>query len=109
VVHHIADRIAVMYLGNIVELATRERLFGKPSHPYTRALLSSVPEIKPGKRRLGQILQGDPPSPADPPSGCHFHPRCGLATDRCRSEAPVLEAKTASSAHQIACHYVENA
>lgn len=107
VVHHIADRIAVMYLGNIVELASRERLFSNPSHPYTRALLSSVPEIKPGKRRLGQVLEGDPPSPADPPSGCHFHPRCALATERCRVEAPALEEKAANSAHQIACHNVE--
>lgn len=107
VVHHIADRIAVMYLGNIVELASRERLFSAPSHPYTRALLSSVPEIKAGKRRLGQVLQGDPPSPADPPPGCHFHPRCALATDRCRREAPVLEEKVPASTHQIACHHVE--
>ena len=107
VVHHIADRIAVMYLGNIVELASREQLFSNPSHPYTRALLSSVPEIKPGKRRLGQVLEGDPPSPADPPPGCHFHPRCALATERCRVEAPALEEKTANTAHQIACHNVE--
>lgn len=107
VVHHIADRIAVMYLGKIVELTSRERLFSQPSHPYTRALLSSLPEIRPGKRRLGQVLQGDPPSPADPPSGCHFHPRCKLASDRCRVEIPKLEEKATNTAHQIACHHAE--
>jgi oligopeptide transport system ATP-binding protein len=107
VVHHIADRIAVMYLGNIVELATRSDLFSSPAHPYTRALLKSVPEIKPGKRRLGQVLQGDPPSPANPPSGCRFHPRCPQATDLCRAQAPVLQNRSPGSTQQVACHHVD--
>ena len=107
VVHHIADRIAVMYLGNIVELATREDLFRLPTHPYTQALLKSVPEIRPGKRRLGQVLQGDPPSPANPPSGCRFHPRCPRATDLCRTKAPELETRSATSSHQVACHHAD--
>lgn len=104
VVHHIADRIAVMYLGNIVELASPEDLFSSPAHPYTQALLKSVPEIRPGKRRFGQVLQGDPPSPANPPPGCRFHPRCSRATKLCRTEVPKLEARSAIRVHQVACH-----
>jgi len=107
VVHHIADRVAVMYLGNIVELAAKEDLFDRPSHPYTRALLNSVPKIRPGKRRLGQVLDGDPPSPADPPSGCHFHPRCPMATDVCRKQSPPLESRAEDPGHLIACHHAE--
>jgi len=106
VVHHIADRVAVMYLGRIVELAQRGRLFASPGHPYTRALLASVPEILPGKRRIGRILPGDPPSPLSPPTGCGFHPRCAHATERCRLEAPQL-APVGDTGHLIACHNVE--
>ena len=104
VVHHIADRVAVMYLGNIVELASKTELFDEPGHPYTRALLNSVPQIRPGKRRIGQVLTGDPPSPAAPPPGCHFHPRCPQATDVCRERAPVLEEQPGGD-HLIACHH----
>jgi oligopeptide/dipeptide ABC transporter ATP-binding protein len=107
VVHHIADRVAVMYLGNIVEIAPKPALFDAPSHPYTQALLNSVPKIRPGKRRLGQVLAGDPPSPADPPPGCHFHPRCPRATDLCSNKAPRLESRTGSKDHLIACHHPE--
>ena len=107
VVHHIADRVAVMYLGNIVEIATKPALFAAPSHPYTRALLDSVPKIRPGKRRIGRVLMGDPPSPADPPPGCHFHPRCPGATDVCRGEAPRLGAHPGASDRLIACHHPE--
>ena len=80
VVHHLADRVAVMYLGRIVELGSRDAIYDRAGHPYTRALLASVPSITPHKQRMGQILQGDPPSPAQPPTGCHFHPRCPHAS-----------------------------
>jgi len=104
VVHHIADRVAVMYLGRIVEIAERDTLFAGARHPYTRALLGSVPAIRPGKRRIGRILPGDPPSPLHPPSGCGFHPRCPHATELCRSEAPQLEGQD-TAGHQAACHH----
>lgn len=106
VVHHIADRVAVMYLGRIVELAERDSLFARPGHPYTRALLASVPDILPGKRRIGRILPGDPPSPLSPPNGCRFHPRCAHATEPCRREAPQL-VPVGDTEHLIACHNAE--
>jgi len=107
VVHHIADRIAVMYLGRIVELGARAEIFARPRHPYTRALLGSAPVIRAGKRRVGKVLQGDPPSPLNPPSGCHFHPRCPHATAECRSVAPPLAA-SADGASWVACHHSES-
>ena len=88
VVRHIADRIAVMYLGRIVELATCDDLFEAPLHPYTQALLSAVPVPKPGRKHKRVILEGDVPNPINPPSGCHFHTRCPLAFDRCVVEVP---------------------
>ena len=100
VVRHISDRVAVMYLGRIVELAETEELFAKPAHPYTRTLLDAVPVA--GTRRRKAALRGEPPSPLSPPSGCHFHPRCPLAVARCRSETPLL--RTIGAAHQAACH-----
>jgi len=103
VVKHVADRVAVMYLGAIVELGSREALFNNPAHPYTAALLASVPDIASHKGKFGQLLAGDPPSPANPPSGCSFHPRCPHATDRCRSERP--QPQPLSSEHSVACHY----
>jgi len=106
VVHHLADRIAVMYLGRIVEIAPRETLFTKPGHPYTSALLRSVPKLQAGKGRLGKVLQGDPPSPIDPPPGCPFNPRCEHATDVCRQEAPIIKAHGSDAQHQIACHNI---
>ena len=90
VIRHVADRVAVMYLGRIVELATRDQLFGSPSHPYTRALMSAVPVPDPGARRRRVVLGGDVPSPARVPPGCAFHPRCPEAVDRCRREVPGL-------------------
>ena len=102
VVKHIASRVAVMYLGRIVELAPAEDLFANPRHPYTRALLSAIPLPQPRARRQGQLLQGDVPSPIDPPSGCHLHPRCAYAIDRCRTERPELTAGGAG--HATACH-----
>ncbi|TNF88140.1 MAG: ATP-binding cassette domain-containing protein [Gammaproteobacteria bacterium] len=104
VVHYIADRVAVMYLGNIVELAPKQALFATPGHPYTQALLQTVPEVRPGKRRLGRLLSGEPPSPASPPSGCHFHPRCFRATKRCHVEPPALY-NHGDGQHLIACHH----
>ena len=107
VVHHLADRVAVMYLGRIVELGSRDAIYDRAGHPYTRALLASVPSITPHKQRMGQILQGDPPSPAQPPTGCHFHPRCPHASQLCRTEQPALEPRRDNSmnAHVIACHH----
>jgi oligopeptide/dipeptide ABC transporter ATP-binding protein len=92
VVRHLADRVAVMYLGQIVEEGATERVLGDPQHPYTRALLEAVPSLDPGARRSADRirLQGDVPSPAHPPAGCRFHTRCPLVFDRCRREAPSL-------------------
>ncbi|HEX9670030.1 MAG TPA: ABC transporter ATP-binding protein [Thermoanaerobaculia bacterium] len=90
VVEQIADRVAVMYLGRIVELAPRARLFAKPAHPYTASLLSAVPEPVPAGHRQRIVLPGEPPSPIDPPPGCPFHPRCPIARPRCANETPPL-------------------
>ena len=105
VVRHISDRVAVMYLGQIVELGGRRPIFESPAHPYTRALLQSVPSMAKGRRSFFTI-RGDVPSPADPPSGCRFHTRCPLVFDRCRIEAPRLRPATAPD-HIAACHLVE--
>jgi oligopeptide/dipeptide ABC transporter ATP-binding protein len=88
VVEHISDRVAVMYLGKIVELATREDLFHAPQHPYTQALLSAIPVHDPSMKKKRIILQGDVPSPVNPPGGCPFHPRCPIAVDQCKVEMP---------------------
>ncbi len=90
VIRHIADRVAVMYLGRVVELATRDQLYDSPSHPYTRALLSAVPVPDPTARRTRVVLKGDVPSPARVPSGCPFHPRCPEAIDACSRVVPEL-------------------
>jgi peptide/nickel transport system ATP-binding protein/oligopeptide transport system ATP-binding protein len=107
VVRHISDRVAVMYLGQIVELGTREAIFAAPAHPYTRALLQSVPSRAKGRKSFFTI-EGDVPSPANPPPGCRFHTRCPLVFDRCRVEAPRLRPATAPG-HIAACHLVEPA
>ena len=103
VVEHVADRVAVMYLGKVVELATREALYAEPLMPYTQALLSAIPAMRPGGRRRRIVLQGDVPSPANPPSGCVFHPRCHHpARDAaCAAIAPPLEEK--APGHWVAC------
>lgn len=102
VVEHIGHRIAVMYLGRLVELAGNADLFGEPLHPYSEALLAAAPLPEPGLKRERIILQGDVPSPMTPPSGCHFHTRCLYAQDRCRTEVPKLE--EVKPAHWVACH-----
>jgi oligopeptide transport system ATP-binding protein len=102
VVEHISRRVAVMYLGRIVELAASRELYGAPKHPYTEALLSAVPVPDPAAKKKRIVLQGDVPNPIRPPSGCHFHPRCPHAMDRCRAEAPVL--REVSPRHLAACH-----
>ncbi|WP_342478495.1 dipeptide ABC transporter ATP-binding protein [Paenibacillus sp. FSL H7-0350] len=102
VVKFISDRVAVMYLGRIVELAPTKALFAKPLHPYTQALMSAVPVPNPGLKKQRIILTGDVPNPETPPTGCAFHPRCPHAMDRCKSEAPLL--RELDSGHQVACH-----
>ncbi|HVH78414.1 MAG TPA: oligopeptide/dipeptide ABC transporter ATP-binding protein, partial [Stellaceae bacterium] len=104
VVEHISHRIAVMYLGRIVEYAEKRTLFTEPKHPYTEALLSAVPVPNPKLRREKRLLQGDVPSPINPPPGCTFHTRCPYAQDRCRVEVPVL--KEIAPGHGVSCHLV---
>ena len=102
VVEHISDNIAVMYLGRIVEYTDKRTLFTRALHPYTEQLLLAVPVPDPRVKRQKRILQGDVPSPINPPSGCHFHTRCPYAVDRCRGEAPAL--RELKPGHWVACH-----
>ena len=102
VVKHIADRIAVMYLGRIVETARADDLFASPRHPYTRALLSAIPVPRPGLRRERPLLQGDVPSPLAPPPGCHLHTRCPYAAEVCKGARPAL---LDDAGHATACHF----
>jgi peptide/nickel transport system ATP-binding protein len=105
VVRHICDRVAVMYVGQLVEVAPARDVFTRPRHPYTAALMRAVPVPDP-RIAIGEVtLKGEVPSPANPPSGCYFHPRCRFATDRCRVEAPVL--RETQPGHVVRCHHAE--
>jgi peptide/nickel transport system ATP-binding protein len=104
VVNHVADRVGVMYLGRIVELAPKRRLFETPQHPYTRMLLDAIPVID-GSGKARTAVSGEVPNPLNPPSGCTFHPRCPLARERCRSERPML--RQSADGSQVACHAIE--
>ncbi|MBA4170388.1 MAG: ABC transporter ATP-binding protein [Chloroflexi bacterium] len=103
VVRYLSDRVGVMYLGRIVETGTRDQIFTAPRHPYTQALLSAAPRPDPAQRGTVAAIGGEPPSPLDPPDGCHFHTRCPLATDLCRRIAP--EPETVEPGHVVRCHH----
>ncbi|MEY4066191.1 MAG: hypothetical protein RIR26_2399 [Pseudomonadota bacterium] len=106
VIEHISDEIAVMYLGKIVEHTTSQQLYKNPLHPYTQALISSIPEPKIGAKKERTLLQGDVPSPVNPPSGCRFHTRCPFAKEICKTSAPELKNKGSSDLpHLVACHF----
>jgi oligopeptide/dipeptide ABC transporter ATP-binding protein len=107
VVEHISNRVAVMYLGKVAEMATSEELYTHPKHPYTRALLSAIPIPDPNYQKERIILRGDVPSPINPPSGCYFHPRCPMAKENCKTEVPCLRdrAEGAPIPHDVSCHY----
>jgi len=102
VVRHISDRVAVMYLGRLVEMSETEELFENPLHPYTEALMSAVPVPDPDHQTDRIILTGDVPSPVNPPSGCYFHPRCRHAEDVCKTETPTY--RDVGKHHYVACH-----
>ena len=104
-VYHLCDRIAVMYLGNVVEISTKRELFDHPAHPYTQALLNAIPVPDPDRVMNPTVLSGDVPSPLNPPSGCCFHTRCPYATEACRTSKPAL--REVGEGHLAACHHCE--
>ena len=104
VVRHVCDRVAVMYLGRIVETAPTGELFTNPRHPYTQGLLKAVPRLVPGRASQAPAMVGDPPSPINPPTGCRFHPRCPIAQPVCSEQDPVLAAGN-DEPHLAACHF----
>lgn len=106
-VRHISDRVGVMYLGRIVELAEVDELFANPKHPYTEALFSAIPIPDPDRQFEQIILEGDVPSPSRTPSGCCFHPRCRYARSICRQETPSLSSAASDGSHQVACHFAD--
>ena len=102
IIKHFCDRVMVMYLGNVVEIGTKEAVYEKRRHPYTQALLSAIPNVKSKEPQERILLTGDIPSPVNPPSGCPFHPRCRYCTERCKTEKPQL--RTMADGTQVACH-----
>ena len=105
VVKYVSDRIAVMYLGRIVEIATKDELYNNPQHPYTKALLSAIPIPDVDNKMKREILTGDVPSPLNPPAGCYFHTRCRYASERCSAECPQLH--DVGGGHMVSCHLCE--
>lgn len=106
IVQHISDRVAVMYLGRIVEIGSTRKIYSRPSHPYTRALMDAVPRLDPSRQNSAhRVPRGEVPSPLDPPTGCAFHPRCPLATDICKTKRPGL--RLVSSGAEAACHHAD--
>ena len=101
VVEHISTRVAVMYLGKVVEVSQAEELYERPRHPYTRALMSAIPTPDPTDKLDRMVLEGDVPSPIDPPNGCHFHPRCPISKENCAQKSPELSQED----HSVSCHY----
>lgn len=101
VIEHICDRVAIMYLGRIVELGDKDEIFANPQHPYTKALLSAIPKVGQRDRSDRIIIKGDVPSPVNPPAGCHFHTRCPYATERCKQNPPMVDI---GNGHYVACH-----
>jgi len=106
VVEHLCDRVAVMYVGKVVEMAATERIFSHPRHPYTEALMSAVPKPDPRNKMERITLKGEVPNPANPPSGCHFHPRCRYAEEMCQEQHPSFE--MIAPAHHAACHFAKS-
>jgi peptide/nickel transport system ATP-binding protein len=107
VVKHVSDRIAVMYLGKLVEIANAQQIYQRPQHPYTQALVAAIPQLKPGARQPFRPLAGEIPSPVNPPKGCRFHPRCPYAQPRCQQQEPALTAiDQANNQLAVACHFV---
>ncbi|GIL17427.1 MAG: ABC transporter ATP-binding protein [Oligoflexia bacterium] len=107
VIEHLCDRIAVMYLGKIVEIAPRDELFSNPQHPYTQALIAAIPRIGEGKKKMKKSLHGEVPSPINPPPGCPFHPRCSQKLDRCSQALPELKNHKQGAEHKTACWLYE--
>ena len=104
VVEYISDRVAIMYLGRIVEQGAKTAIFANPGHPYTRALMDAVPVVHPAQRREREPISGESPSAVNPPPGCAFHPRCPFAVDVCRELVPELEPTGGNDGHVVACH-----
>jgi oligopeptide/dipeptide ABC transporter ATP-binding protein len=107
VIQHVSDEVAVMYLGKIVEQADATAIYKNARHPYTQALLSAIPVPDPTRKSTRIVLEGDVPSPANPPPGCAFHTRCPVAVERCRTDVPALKQTVADTAHRVACHLAE--